>query len=64
MDVADQVDQGTQAGCVGVGTFVRLHIANVPSQRVENLVASRNGRLLVACGLLRHESKMSVVHLR
>eukprot|EP00850_Spirogloea_muscicola_P003380 SM000013S26549 [mRNA] locus=s13:989970:995494:+ [translate_table: standard] len=42
------------------GRFVRLHIANFPAEAAESLAKSTMP--VVVCGLLQHETKMSLLH--
>ncbi|GJP72977.1 hypothetical protein CLOP_g3742 [Closterium sp. NIES-67] len=61
---AAAVDRGEVPGSVGAGTFVRLHIMNVPcleAERLKHETANR-GLPLVVTGLLQHETRMSVLH--
>ncbi|CAK9866951.1 unnamed protein product [Sphagnum jensenii] len=59
---AKQNDTGVQEGCMNTGLFVRLHVKNVPAAAAARLLGSYNKIPVVACGLLQHESKMSVLH--
>ncbi|CAM6015441.1 unnamed protein product [Sphagnum balticum] len=59
---AKQNDTGVQEGCMKTGLFVRLHVKNVPAAAAARLLGSYNKIPVVACGLLQHESKMSVLH--
>jgi pre-rRNA-processing protein TSR1 len=61
---AKQNDTGVQEGCMNTGLFVRLHVKNVPAAAAARLLGSYNKIPVVACGLLQHESKMSVLHFR
>ncbi|KAG6556400.1 hypothetical protein Mapa_002343 [Marchantia paleacea] len=59
---AAERDRKQLPGCIGVHTYVRLHIKDVPSGAAERLLTSFRQVPLVACGLFQHESKMSVLH--
>ncbi len=61
---AKQNDTGVQEGCMNTGLFVRLHVKNVPAAAAARFLGSYNKIPVVACGLLQHESKMSVLHFR
>ncbi|KAG0476165.1 hypothetical protein HPP92_013006 [Vanilla planifolia] len=49
-------------GSVKVGSFVRLHVKDVPVAVASKLSQLSRSAPVVACGLLQHESKMSVIH--
>jgi len=59
-----EIDSSTQEGCFSTGCFVRLHILHVPASKVESILKSYKTNPVVVCGLLQHESKMSVLHFR
>lgn len=61
---AKEIDSGAQDGTVDAGCFVRLHILHVPANAVECFLKSYKKVPVVACGLLQHETKMSVLHFR
>ncbi|KAJ7538852.1 hypothetical protein O6H91_11G065700 [Diphasiastrum complanatum] len=61
-DKASQVDMGSVEGSVRIGTFVKLHITKVPHSEASSLLSAHPSSPLVVCGLLQHESKMSVLH--
>ncbi|KAK1284113.1 hypothetical protein QJS10_CPB21g00790 [Acorus calamus] len=56
------MDNGSIDECVAVGSYVRLHIKQVPVGAASKLLELSKSLPLVACGLLQHESKMSVLH--
>ncbi|XP_058090684.1 uncharacterized protein LOC131237058 [Magnolia sinica] len=56
------IDQGSMDDCVPVGTYVRLHIKQVPVDAASKLCMLFKTLPLLVCGLLQHESKMSVLH--
>lgn len=58
------VDQGSVNECAAVGLYVRLHIKLVPSDVASKVCLLSRTSPVVACGLLQHESKMSVLHFR
>eukprot|EP00245_Coleochaete_scutata_P001539 TRINITY_DN1191_c0_g3_i1.p1 TRINITY_DN1191_c0_g3~~TRINITY_DN1191_c0_g3_i1.p1 ORF type:complete len:496 (-),score=114.54 TRINITY_DN1191_c0_g3_i1:351-1775(-) len=57
-----EADRGTLPGTVIPGSFIRLHIVDVPASIAERVMRETARSLLVVSGLLQHESKMSVVH--
>eukprot|EP01018_Ginkgo_biloba_P009491 Gb_29644 [translate_table: standard] len=59
---AKDVDNGSVDGCVNVGAYVRLHIKGVPLDVATKYLHTYKKQPVVACGLLQHESKMSVLH--
>lgn len=61
---AKENDSGIPEGCVNLGCFVRLHVLHVPAASVEQLSSSYKKNPVVICGLLQHETKMSVLHFR
>lgn len=61
---AKEIESGTDEGCFPAGSFVRLHLLQVPASKVEPLLKSYKTNPVVVCGLLQHESKMSVLHFR
>jgi pre-rRNA-processing protein TSR1 len=61
---AKENDSGIPEGCVNLGCFVRLHVLHVPAASAEQLLSSYKKIPVVTCGLLQHETKMSVLHFR
>ncbi|XP_020108456.1 pre-rRNA-processing protein TSR1 homolog [Ananas comosus] len=57
-----QLDRGTTNDCAQVGSFVRLHVKHVPVEAASTACHLSKRLPVVACGLLQHESKMSVLH--
>lgn len=57
-------DQDSLSESVPVGSYVRLHIKQVPKDIVSKVCSLSERLPLVASGLLPHESKMSVLHFR
>ncbi|XAR61555.1 hypothetical protein NMG60_11016009 [Bertholletia excelsa] len=56
------MDQGATEDCVVAGSYARLHIKEVPSSIALKLCKLANTMPIMACGLLQHESKISVLH--
>lgn len=61
---AQEMEQGNVDECITAGSYLRLHIKEVPK-----LVASKLSNLtkttpVISCGLFQHESKISVLHFR
>ncbi|GAU12824.1 hypothetical protein TSUD_73110 [Trifolium subterraneum] len=54
-----EMEQGNREDCVPVGSYIRLHIMDVP-----NVVASKLAKTnpVTASGLLEHECEVSVLH--
>jgi pre-rRNA-processing protein TSR1 len=61
---AKEIDMQVAAGSISINTFVRLHIKDVPLTAASALMAKFGRVPVIACGLLQHESKMSVSHFR
>lgn len=57
-------DQGSMNDCSPVGSYTRLHIKHVPVDVASKLCSLSRKSPVIACGLLQHESKMSVLHFR
>ncbi|KAK8947961.1 hypothetical protein KSP40_PGU013198 [Platanthera guangdongensis] len=57
-----KVDQELPDGCVQIGSYVRLHIKDVPVDLASKLLHLSQKLPVIACGLFQHESKMSVLH--
>uniref|UniRef100_A0A0E0J120 Bms1-type G domain-containing protein n=1 Tax=Oryza nivara TaxID=4536 RepID=A0A0E0J120_ORYNI len=55
-------DEGTLKDCAQRGSFVRLHLKNVPTEIASKLVHPSRRLPVVVSGLLQHESKISVLH--
>ncbi|XP_057469803.1 uncharacterized protein LOC130758851 [Actinidia eriantha] len=56
------VEQGGVEDCVPVSSYARLHIKEVPTGVASKLCILVNTMPIIACGLLQHESKISVLH--
>ncbi|XP_012464860.2 uncharacterized protein LOC105783761 [Gossypium raimondii] len=57
-----KVEQEGRDDCAPVGSFARFYIKEVPFHAASNLCAASRTAPIVLCGLLQHESKMSVLH--
>ncbi|KAG8091465.1 hypothetical protein GUJ93_ZPchr0012g21725 [Zizania palustris] len=55
-------DEGSLKGCAQRGSFVRLHVKNIPTDVASKLVHPSRRLPVVVSGLLQHESKISVLH--
>ncbi|KAL8514967.1 hypothetical protein ACS0TY_013885 [Phlomoides rotata] len=51
-------------GCVPVGSYTRLYIKDVSTGVASKLCRLANKMPVIACGLLQHESKVSVLNFR
>ena len=58
-----ELDGGTK-DCALVGSYVRLHVTNIPTDIASKLCHPSRRMPVVVSGLLQHESKMSVLHFR
>ncbi|CAL9115738.1 unnamed protein product [Musa textilis] len=56
------IDEGSMDDCAPVGSYIRLHLKHVPLDVATRLCQSSKKPPVVVCGLLQHESKMSVLH--
>ncbi|CAJ1973149.1 unnamed protein product [Sphenostylis stenocarpa] len=57
-----ELDQENWEHCIPVGSYARLQITGVPSAVASKLCLLSNTIPITACGLLKHESKVSVLH--
>ncbi|GAB2227372.1 hypothetical protein Droror1_Dr00009191 [Drosera rotundifolia] len=57
-----ELDQSSTDGCLPPGSYVTLHIKEVPVNIASKLSSRAKAMPVIACGLLQHESKMSVLH--
>lgn len=55
-------DNESKDDTVSPGTYARLYIKEVPQAVASNLCLRANMMPIITCGLLQHESKMSVLH--
>ncbi|KAF5803959.1 putative ribosome biogenesis protein Bms1/Tsr1 [Helianthus annuus] len=58
------MEQGSISECVPVNSYVTLHIREVPIHIASKLCILWKTMPVIACGLLQHESKISVLHFR
>lgn len=61
---AQEMEEGTIDECASAGSYVRLHIKEVPYGVASKLYEFSKVGPVVASGLLQHESKISVLHFR
>ncbi|KAF4389095.1 hypothetical protein F8388_026824 [Cannabis sativa] len=57
-----EMEQVDRDDCVPVNSYTKLYIKEVPSGVASKLCISSKTMPVIACGLLQHESKMSVLH--
>lgn len=57
-------EQGDIDDCIPASSYARLHIKEVPTGVASKLCTLANTMPIIACGLLQHESKVSVLHFR
>lgn len=57
-----ELDQENREDCIPAGSYARLHIMGVPSAVASKLSLLAKSIPVTACGLLKHESKVSVLH--
>ncbi|XP_021902553.1 pre-rRNA-processing protein TSR1 homolog [Carica papaya] len=57
-----EMEQGNRDDCVPASSYVRLHVKDIPLDLASKLCVLAKTSPVVACGLLQHESKMSVLH--
>ncbi|XP_023547507.1 pre-rRNA-processing protein TSR1 homolog [Cucurbita pepo subsp. pepo] len=55
-------EHGNRDDCVASSSYLRLHVKEVPVGAASKLCELTKSMPITACGLLRHESKMSVLH--
>ncbi|KAI3725539.1 hypothetical protein L1987_65329 [Smallanthus sonchifolius] len=58
------MEQGSIDECVPANSYVTLHIREVPIHIASKLCVLAKKMPVIACGLLQHESKISVLHFR
>lgn len=58
------IDQGNMEDCIPAGSYARLHIKEVPYVVASKLHGLSERMPVISCGLLQHESKISVLHFR
>ncbi|KAL6952621.1 hypothetical protein U1Q18_044989 [Sarracenia purpurea var. burkii] len=54
--------QGDMDDCIPASSYTRLHVREVPVSIASKLCMLANTMPVIACGLLQHESKVSVLH--
>ncbi|KAH7302740.1 hypothetical protein KP509_23G085500 [Ceratopteris richardii] len=59
---AAEVDAGQFKGSVCLGAYVKVHISGISAISAMKLLKNYTQVPVIACGLLQHESKMSVLH--
>ena len=59
-----EMEQVDRDDCLPVNSYIKLYIKEVPSGVASKLCMSSKTMPVIACGLLQHESKMSVLHFR
>ena len=59
-----KMEEESRDDCVPTGSYVRLHIKEVPLVAASKLSSLVSSKPVIAFGLLQHESKMSVLHFR
>ncbi|KAI3916131.1 hypothetical protein MKW98_004572 [Papaver atlanticum] len=59
---AQDIEQSSNDESVPTGTYVKLHVKEVLSDIASKLREASKRFPVIACGLLQHESKMSVLH--
>ncbi|KAG6592850.1 Pre-rRNA-processing protein TSR1-like protein, partial [Cucurbita argyrosperma subsp. sororia] len=57
-----ELEQGNRDDCVASSSYLRLHVKEVPIGAASKLCELAKSMPITACGLLQHESKMSVLH--
>ncbi|CAN7019159.1 unnamed protein product [Brassica rapa subsp. trilocularis] len=57
-----KMEEESRDDCVPTGSYVRLHIKEVPLVAASKLSSLVSSKPVIAFGLLQHESKMSVLH--
>ncbi|WVZ19055.1 hypothetical protein V8G54_006377 [Vigna mungo] len=57
-----ELDQEISEHCIPVGSYARLQIKEVPSAVASKLCLLSKRMPVTTCGLLKHESKVSVLH--
>ncbi|KAJ0232553.1 hypothetical protein HA466_0290480 [Hirschfeldia incana] len=57
-----KMEEESRDDCVPTGSYVRLHIKEVPIVAASKLSSLVSSKPIIAFGLLQHESKMSILH--
>lgn len=58
------MEEENRDDCATASTYARLYIKEVPATVASKLCIRATTMPIIACGLLQHESKMSVLHFR
>lgn len=58
------MEQQNRDDCATASSYARLYIKDVPTSVASKLCNQAKTMPVTACGLLQHESKMSVLHFR
>lgn len=58
------MERGDRDDCVLASSYARLHVKEVPRTVASKLCLHSQTMPIISCGLLQHESKMSVLHFR
>ena len=59
-----ELDEESSKDCARIGSYVMLHVKNVPTDVASKLCHPSRRLPVVVSGLLEHESKISVLHFR
>ncbi|CAN6998174.1 unnamed protein product [Brassica rapa subsp. trilocularis] len=62
LKMEEEEEEESRDDCVPTGSYVRLHIQEVPLVAASKLSSIVSTKPVIAFGLLQHESKMSVLH--
>ncbi|XWS25999.1 hypothetical protein CRYUN_Cryun27aG0116100 [Craigia yunnanensis] len=57
-----EMEQESRDNCAPAGSYARLYIKEVPLDVASKLCVVSRTKPIILCGLLQHESKMSVLH--
>lgn len=58
------MEQENRDDCATASSYASLYIKEVPTTVASKLCMRANTMPIIVCGLLQHESKMSVLHFR
>ncbi|RHN44992.1 putative ribosome biogenesis protein BMS1/TSR1 [Medicago truncatula] len=59
-----EMERENSQDCIPVGSYIRLHIMEVPTGVASKLCILSKTTPVTACGLLEHENEVSVLHFR
>ncbi|XP_010530334.1 PREDICTED: pre-rRNA-processing protein TSR1 homolog [Tarenaya hassleriana] len=62
MRQALEMEEESRDDCILTGSYIRLSVKEVPRGAASRLSLLASKSAIIACGLLQHESKMSVLH--